>query len=100
MKRKRSAFDKNYAPYGRYEGDRGTSDKWAESFKARMSPEQIEELLGKDTPWSILGVKPGATQDEIKKAYRKKSRETHPDLNPTKDRREFQRIQAAYEKLT
>ena len=100
MKKKRSIFDKNFAPYGTYKGTKGTPDEWAESFKARMSDKEIEEILGTDTPWAILGIKPGASQSEIKKAYHKKSRETHPDLNPTKDRKEFQRIQAAYEKLT
>lgn len=35
-----------------------------------------------ETPYEILGIGPDATQDEIKKAYRKKARENHPDLNP------------------
>ena len=33
-------------------------------------------------PYSILGVPQGASQDEIKKAYRKKCKEYHPDLHP------------------
>lgn len=33
-------------------------------------------------PYSILGIPQGASQDEIKKAYRKKCKEYHPDLHP------------------
>ncbi len=33
-------------------------------------------------PYQVLGVSPGADQDEIKKAYRQKAKENHPDLHP------------------
>lgn len=33
-------------------------------------------------PYKILGVSEGASQEEIKKAYRKKTRECHPDMHP------------------
>lgn len=33
-------------------------------------------------PHSVLGVSPGASQDEIKRAYRQKAKECHPDLHP------------------
>ena len=33
-------------------------------------------------PYRVLGVSPGATQDEIKRAYRRKAKENHPDLHP------------------
>lgn len=33
-------------------------------------------------PYSILGLQPGASETDIRKAYRAKSREYHPDKNP------------------
>ncbi|PWW01999.1 DnaJ-like protein [Hoeflea marina] len=54
-----------------------------------------------DDPYSILGVSKTATADEIKKAYRKLARTSHPDINPddagSKER--FVRISNAYDLL-
>ena len=33
-------------------------------------------------PFSVLGISPSATEDEIKSAYRKLAKKYHPDLNP------------------
>lgn len=51
--------------------------------------------------YAVLGVSPQATESEIKKAYRNKAREYHPDQNPDDPKAEamFKEIANAYEVL-
>src|SRR3954468_17205253 len=51
--------------------------------------------------YGVLGLQPGASDTEIKRAYRKMARDLHPDVNPepgAKDK--FQEVSRAYEALT
>jgi DnaJ-class molecular chaperone len=52
-------------------------------------------------PYEALGVKPEATQDEIRAAYRKLAKKLHPDLNPGDREAEekFKDLSAAYDIL-
>jgi DnaJ-class molecular chaperone len=54
------------------------------------------------SPYEVLGVKPDASADEIRKVYRKLAKQFHPDLNPGKPAAEarFKSISAAYDLLS
>ena len=53
-------------------------------------------------PYEVLGIQRGASEDEIKKAYRAKCKRWHPDLNPNDPTAEehFKEVQAAYDAIT
>jgi len=57
-------------------------------------------MTAKD-PYEILGVSRNATQEEIKRAYRRLAKQYHPDRNPGDKSAEqrFKEVQAAYEVL-
>lgn len=55
-------------------------------------------------PYQVLGIQRGATEEEIKKAYRSLSRKYHPDANINNPRKEeaenkFKEVQEAYEQI-
>ncbi|WP_313813582.1 J domain-containing protein [Glutamicibacter sp.] len=54
--------------------------------------------MSSPSPYEILGVSPAASMEEIKVAYRKAARATHPDLGGSEDA--FKDVQRAYQMLS
>ena len=54
-----------------------------------------------DDPYKVLGISKDATKDEIKRAYRKKAKEYHPDLHPDdpKAAEKMNEVNEAYDML-
>ena len=54
-----------------------------------------------EDPYKILGVSPDASDEDIKRAYRRLAKKYHPDLNPGDQEaaRKMQEVNAAYEQI-
>ena len=54
-----------------------------------------------DDPYKVLGVSPDASDEDIKRAYRRLAKQYHPDRNPGDEAaaKKMQQINAAYEQI-
>ena len=76
-----------YMPPHRHTGDSSESDAYRRVV-VQMPPSEAEK---------VLGVAAGASREELKSAYRKRLKETHPDTGG--DPEECRRVISAYESL-
>lgn len=75
----------------------GNPQDWQNAFNERMGINEARTTLNDADPYEVLGLKPNATLDEVKKAYREAAMKFHPDRFG--DPEQFKRAQAAYEIL-
>ena len=54
-----------------------------------------------DDPYRVLGLSPGASDEEVKQAYRRLAKKYHPDLNPgdAEAAKKMQEINDAYDRI-
>lgn len=92
--------------YKTYDTSKGYGSRfdWKAAFNQRFTHEEAQEILNEetdDTPYSILGVRANATEDQIKAAFRKLMLKWHPDVcKDPQAHRMTQKIIAAYSLLT
>lgn len=54
-------------------------ERWGASEMMERAFQAFEALPPPQSCWDILGIRPGASRDEIDRAYREKARRAHPD---------------------
>src|ERR1700748_516098 len=70
---------------------------WGNSAAAAAILQPVTDSPIAATPYEVLGVSVSATEDELRRAYRRRLRETHPDTGGVAA--EFTAVQLAWEKI-
>ena len=96
----KSPFERNKNEWNKNNDEKSYSDKEAHEDNSNIQSEYTLE-----ESYEILGLKKGATTQEIKESYRRLSLQWHPDKHPHPDRKvmaekEMKRIIAAHAKLS
>ncbi len=78
----------------RKEEERRRKAEWEEEWRRYLASRNTANA---PDPFTILGISRNASPEEIRRAYRRKVRETHPDQGGSPE--EFRKVQTAYECL-
>lgn len=100
-KRRPSVWDDDYRPYGRRVGPPGNPAMYRQIFEQayRMSGAEAEQIVGDDSPWSILGVAVGSSVAVVKAAFAKLIIQWHPDKFTDKSKAEQEHANEMAKKL-
>jgi len=79
-------------------GRRSSRTNGARQRRRRTAPSTTEGPSEREA-YRLLGVEPGADEERVKRAYREKVKEVHPDTEDG-DEEAFKRVNRAYERLT
>jgi hypothetical protein len=93
-KQRASVWDNDARPYGVNDGPWGNPGQWKRFRDKAMGLDEANSIVREDSPWTILGLNPKASWDEIKKAFRELVKKVHPDVGGTAE--EFRKVYAAY----
>lgn len=79
---KKKGFTEGYQTYDTTDGY-GSTDSWKAAFNQRMNTKDANLIFSTSTqtPYEVLGIKTGASAEEIKAAFRTLIRQWHPDVN-------------------
>jgi len=70
-------------------------EPWSAAHAASDEAPKARTLANATSIWQTLGLEPNATLTEIKRAYRSRALETHPDRGGAAE--DFRKLQSAYE---